>query len=134
MLNRTFITVEAEIRYKYTCEGDDISRWIECSNIEYGIQIESAKYGRATKDICAKGRSKNDTLRNCPMENVYYPIASICDGKTKCDSFIVSDKNFATTSCEDVFKYVTLRYECCKSRLLKILRFNAGFSNNHKTC
>ncbi|XP_046848367.1 L-rhamnose-binding lectin SML-like isoform X2 [Xenia sp. Carnegie-2017] len=107
-----FSSVEAEIKYKYTCEGDDISRWIECSNIEYGIQIESAKYGRATKDICAKGRSKNDTLRNCPMENVYYPIASICDGKTKCDSFIVSDKNFATTSCEDVFKYVTLRYEC----------------------
>ncbi|XP_028412917.1 uncharacterized protein LOC114535785 isoform X2 [Dendronephthya gigantea] len=90
------------------CEGNDLSGWVKCEE-NHVLHIATAKYGRDS-DIMCEGVNSSAM---CGMHDVYDIIRPVCEGKQRCDSFIVNRENLGTIEkCKHVNIYLKMFTGC----------------------
>lgn len=98
------------------CEGNDLSAWVKCKD-NHVLHIATAEYGRESKIMC---QSANSSVK-CDMQNVYDVIRPVCEGKQRCDSFIVNRENLRKVEkCEHVNIYLKMITGCSKFMFLAL--------------
>jgi hypothetical protein len=93
---------------------------VKCRKENHGIQIQSAEFGKASRIMCqgdeySHGEKSENNTGICRAKDVKEIIRPFCDGKQKCDSFIVNTANLGEPEgCRNVRKALRIYIECGK--------------------
>jgi len=103
-------------RRSVTCQGQ--KEWLQCDGPYELIKIKNAFWGRDNDYTCTKSGVTHGlrTDKNCAQDesNTMNKVREACDNENVCE-VVASGIYFDKADCSDIYKYLTLDWECAPS-------------------